>query len=91
MSESTNIIKNQRHIVLYHTLGNEECAIVRKAVVQMNLVDLIQFRNIERSEAAQKDLMQSQGSLEVPFLVVDGKGLSGLNLILKILSELEIK
>jgi hypothetical protein len=75
-------------MVLYHILNEDDCAEVRRFIVQNNLMEQVQFRNIDRSEEATKDLMALQGHLGVPFLVHQGKGSSGKKEILQVLQTL---
>ena len=74
--------------ILYHILNDEGCAEVRRFIVQHNLTDQIEFRNIDRSESAIKDLQNHQGSLQVPFLVDHKKFYEGSAEILQFLQGL---
>lgn len=74
--------------ILYHVLNDEGCAEVRRFIVQNNLTDQIEFRNIDRSKDATKDLQDLQGSLQVPFLVDHKKFYEGSAEILQFLQGL---
>jgi glutathione S-transferase len=72
---------------LYHILNDDDCAEVRRFIVQRNLMEQINFRNIDRSESATKDLMALQGSAQVPFLEKGDLRLSGKVAILTYLQS----
>jgi hypothetical protein len=75
-------------MTLFHVLNDAECAEVRKAIVQLNLIERVQFRNIDRSEGAASDLLDLQGSAEIPYLVFEHHRYKGKAEILSFLSTL---
>ena len=69
--------------VLYHVLNDDGCAEVRRFIVSHQLTDRIQFRNIDRSEAASSDLLKLQGDLHVPVLVCGSEVVRGASAIVQ--------
>jgi glutaredoxin len=55
-------------LVLYHILNDDDCAEVRRFIVENELVERVRFRNIDRSEEATKALHQLSERASVPAL-----------------------
>ncbi len=75
-------------MILYHILNDDNCAEIRRFIVQNNLMERVQFRNIDRSEEATRDLIALQGHLGVPCLVHQGQFTTGKSEILQTLKSL---
>lgn len=75
-------------MILYHVINDDDCAEIRRAIVQMNLVEDVTFRNIDRSESARNDLRALQGSELVPYFIYQGQGIAGKVAILEFLKTL---
>lgn len=70
-------------MVLYHVLNDDDCAEVRRFIVNHNLIDQVQFRNIDRSDEASKALLALRGDLRVPVLVCGSEVALGKTAILE--------
>lgn len=59
--------------ILYHRIADSESGLARKRLSECRLAEEIQFRNVDISEVAHKDLIQLLGDDRVPCLVVEGQ------------------
>ncbi len=62
---------------LFHKIADEDCAKVRRKVVELGLKSQIDFRNIDASADAKADLEMLTGGSQVPALRTDGSVLAG--------------
>lgn len=60
------------NIELFHAIGDPDSALVRQALVQKNLTDTINFRNIAYESHAET-LKEITGRQIVPTLIIDGR------------------
>lgn len=88
MTSSSELSKTEPPtIALYHTLADEASAEIRQYIVKKNLIDQVQFRNVDRSEQAMKDLVRLTGEDKVPVLTVSQQILKGRDAILQYLEQ----
>lgn len=73
--------------VLFHRISDPESATVRKFIVDNDLKDKIDFRNVDISESAAKDLARYNLESPIPSLWTGERLISGRHQILGFLSS----
>lgn len=75
--------------ILFHRIADPDCGVVRKAINENPIRAVTDYRNVDTSDQALKDLRQIlNGRDEVPCLVVQGRPLVGKIAILDWLKKL---
>lgn len=75
---------------LFHIITDEESATVRKFIVDQDLMEKVNFRNIDRSEDGKKLLSKLlKGELTVPTLLVGSSLHIGKEACLRALKDLK--
>lgn len=63
-------------MVLFHRIADLDCARIRKLIVELNLSEHVQFRNIDVSESSAKALLELTGKANIPVMEINGQILS---------------